>query len=105
MPFVNGSYVPWATPAVNGSQGFTSIVSTITQNIPWFFIFILVIVYIVLLVISLGRPGRKKYIVITFLGMMTSLIFELFALVNVWVTGATVGLFLLTTFLVSAGSE
>jgi uncharacterized Tic20 family protein len=103
VPYVNGSYVPWQTPVVNGSQGFTSIVNTITLNIPWFFIFILMVVYMMLLVISIGRPGRRKYIVITFIGMLTSMIFELFSLVSPWVTGATVGLFLLTSFLVSAG--
>lgn len=105
MPYVDGHYVPWSTPAINGTQGYTGIINTIIQNIPWFFTFILAIVYLVLLIVTLQQKGRKKYVFITFIGMLTSMIFELFGLVPITTTGATVGMWLITTLVVVAGNE
>ena len=79
--------------------------STLTTDIPWLFIFILAVVYIILLIITIQTPGRRKYATITFMGMLTSVIFELFGLVGTVVVGATAGLWIITTFLIIAGGD
>ena len=105
IPLVNGVWHNWTVGAVNGSQGFTGIMSTLTTDIPWLFIFILAVVYIILLIITIQTPGRRKYATITFMGMLTSVIFELFGLVGTVVVGATAGLWIITTFLIIAGGD
>lgn len=106
MPFnATGGWVPWTIEPVNSTSGFTGIVSTVTVNIPWFFIFVLALVYVAMLMVTGNMPGRRRYVVITFMGMLSSMVFELFGLVPVAVTGATAGLWIICVFIVVAGGD
>jgi hypothetical protein len=100
---VNGTFVNWTTPTSNVSAG--SLVTTVSTNIPWFFTFALIIFYIVLFIYLQDEPGRKKYLYITFVGMIASVIMGLYNLVPTATILGSVGLFIITMLFVLATSD
>lgn len=105
MPmYANGLYHPWAVNTVNALTGFQGITDTVNQNIPWLFTFWLITLYIVFMILYSQRPGRKKYVYITFIWVIAGMIFELFGLISPTVAAGCVAIFGFVLFFVVAGS-
>lgn len=103
MPIAaNGTWVNWTWNTTN--MTLDKVVSTTTGNIPWLGIFFLALMYIILVIIFSQEPGRKKYVAITFVGMVISIVFGAFALIPAATIGATAFLFVLTFIIVYATS-
>ena len=104
MPITNGIFSNWTgINASNSTAG--SMVTNIVQNIPWAFTWLLVVFYIVIYIYMADEPGRKKYIYITFMGLLASIMMNLFSLVPATTTLGAAGLFIVTFIFVMATSD
>lgn len=103
MPFNGTTWVNWTTS--NATSGAGGIVNTVITNIPWAFTFILILFYVVMFIYMQDDPGRKKYLYITFVGVLAAGIMRLFKLVPVGTVLGAIGLFVLTAVFVIATSD
>ena len=94
MPIVNGTWVNWTTPT---RANFTTIASTISNNLPWFWTAFLALTYFALFIIFDAEQGRKKFIVITVIPMVMSWIMVSFGLITPVIVDATTGIAILVT--------
>jgi F0F1-type ATP synthase membrane subunit a len=110
MPINNLSQATNWTIA-NNTQGAGMIISTVNHNMPGAFTFFLILFYIVLYIYMQDEPGRKKYLYITFVGMIVAAILGLFKdsygqpLVPIATLLASVGMFIITMLFVIATSD
>lgn len=101
MPLnATGGFTNWTTQNATATAG--GIVNTISTNIPWAFTFILFLFYIIMFIYLQDDPDKRKYIYITFVGMIASIIMELLHLVPTTVVMATTGFWILTMIFVLA---
>jgi hypothetical protein len=102
MPIQNGIWYNWSFNTSNAT--LNTVVSTVTSNIPWVGIFFLALIYIILIILFSGEPGRKKYVAITFIGMVVSIVFGLFGIVAPAIPGICGFIFILTFIIIYATS-
>ena len=104
MPISNGVFTNWTSiNASNSTAG--SMVTNIVQNIPWAFTWLLIVFYVVMYIYLADEAGRKKYVYITFMGLLAAIMMNLFSLVPSATTLGAAGFFIVTTIFVLATSD
>lgn len=108
MPITSGVWTNWTTPVANtsnASQASNTLaiwLGSTQANFSWFWSFILIMFYVALVILLSQEQGRKKFIAITFIGMIASFLMVSVSLISSGVVDASIGIWIITTILVLA---
>ena len=96
---INGVWTPYNT-SISTSDPLGSMIKGINCGLPWFMMFVLILIYVALYILFHEVPGRKKFITMTLVPMVISWIMIGFSWAPSVMGDATTAIFIITTGLV-----